>query len=280
MNHFYNRTRRSASIPARMLRDGQWYLLPLYYLLLTSDLAREGIKNSGSPGFADHIYANRPTGRYGIGRLVDALLLTLASAKALRARYLFAKQEIHALIAARAPHVDALDILTVPCGFARETFEVAAELQANHDPHRHKIRWHGIDLDANVIASVSRRAERSDAHIEFWTGDALAPATYGKQYDMVISTGFTEFLDDRQTLDFYRTVRGHLNRGGRFVTSGMRRHTMSDYLLRHLAEIRTAYRDERTLKEFAQQAGFSTVSAYQDRSGLQTILITTTEASR
>lgn len=279
MNRFYNRTRHSASIPVRVLRDGQWHLLPLYYLLLTSDLAREGIQNSGSPGFADHLYANRPSGRYGIGRLVDALLLTLPSAKAFRARYLFAKQELHALIAARAPRADALDILTVPCGLAREMFEVAAELRETHHPHRQNVRWHGIDLDAEVIASVSRRAEQSDASMEFWTGDALVPATYRKRYDMVLSTGFTEFLSDRQTIDFYRTVRRHLNRGGLFVTSGMRRHALSDYLLRHLAELQTSYRAARSLTAFARQAGFPTVYTYRDRSRLQTMLVATTEVS-
>lgn len=276
MSRFYNRTRHSVSIPARLRREGRWCLLPLYYLLLTSDLAREGIQNSGSYRFADHIYAGRPSGRYGIGWLVDALLLTLASAKSFRARYLFAKQEIHALITARAPHAGALEILAVPCGLAREMFEVAAELRETHSPYRTKVLWHGVDLDPDVIALASRRARQSDARMEFWTGDAIAPATYRKPYDMVISTGFTEFLDGRQTVEFYRTVRHHLKPGGRFVTSGMTRHALSDYLMGHLAELHATYRDTRTLEDLARQAGFPTRFTYQDRYGLQAMLVATT----
>ena len=277
MSRFYNRTRRSASIPARLLREGKWYLLPVYSLLLTSDLAREGIRNSGSSGFADHIYAARPSGRYGIGRLVDACLLALPSARAFRARYRFAKDEIHRLIAGCASRPDGLDILAVPCGLAREVFEAAAELRVGRHPHRRNVRWHGIDLDPQVVASVSCRATQSDAPMEFWIGDALDPAAYRKRYDMVISTGFTEFLDNSQTVEFYRTVRAHLRPGGLMVTSGMLRHSMVDYLLRHLAELQTSYRDERTLRELAGRAGFSTLCTYRDRTGLQTMVVATNE---
>jgi len=51
-----NRTRQSASIPRRLVTEGKYHLLPVYALLTTSDLAREGIRNSGSFRFADHIY--------------------------------------------------------------------------------------------------------------------------------------------------------------------------------------------------------------------------------
>ena len=279
MSRFHNRTRSSASIPARLLREGKWHLVPLYYLLLTSDLAREGIEHSGSSAFADHIYGNAPSGRYGIGRLLDALLLALASSKALRARYVFAKDEVRALIAERGPREDPLDILAVPCGLAREMFEVAEEVRADGDPDRRKVRWHGIDLDPDVVAAVSRRAARSDAHMEFWTGDALTPAAYRGTYDLVISTGFTEFLDDQEAAAFYRAVRAHLRPGGRFVTSGMRRHAVSDYLLRNLAELRTSYRDAPALEALAREAGFAAASTYHDRSGLQTMLVAVREAS-
>ena len=42
-----NFTRRSPSIPRKLLRSGAVHLLPLYYLLRLSDLAREGIERSG-----------------------------------------------------------------------------------------------------------------------------------------------------------------------------------------------------------------------------------------
>ena len=53
MSALHNRTRTSASIPRKLLREGKLHLLPVYALMRTSDLAREGIENSGSYRFAD-----------------------------------------------------------------------------------------------------------------------------------------------------------------------------------------------------------------------------------
>src|SRR5918993_1459024 len=66
MSRLHNRTRTSASIPRKLLRSGKVHLLPVYALMRTSDLAREGIENSGSYRFADHVYRNEASGRFGI----------------------------------------------------------------------------------------------------------------------------------------------------------------------------------------------------------------------
>src|SRR5206468_12122983 len=89
-----NRTRRSASIPRRLVSEGKYHLLPVYALLTTSDLAREGIRNSGSLRFADHIYRNEPSGRYGVGRLLDRVLLKLRGARSMRSRFFHSRREI------------------------------------------------------------------------------------------------------------------------------------------------------------------------------------------
>src|SRR6058998_2761866 len=89
-----NRTRRSESIPRRLLAEGKYHLLPVYALLTTSDLAREGIRNSGSFRFADHVYRNEPSGRYGVGRVVDRVLLGLRGARSMRSRFLHSRREL------------------------------------------------------------------------------------------------------------------------------------------------------------------------------------------
>ena len=63
MSALHNRTRTSTSIPRKLLREGKLHLLPVYALMRTSDLAREGIENSGSFRFADHVYRNEASGR-------------------------------------------------------------------------------------------------------------------------------------------------------------------------------------------------------------------------
>jgi len=274
MPQFHNRTRTSTSIPARLRAEGRWFLVPLYYLLLSSDLGREGIENSGSYRFADHVYANRPTGRFLIGALLDAILLRLKSARSLRARYVLVKREIELFLASRLHDQGGeILILSVPCGLARELFECARELERQSDPIRHRVRWTGMDLDPDLVGSLQRKALHLDSRMSFCVGDALAAGDHWGpgRCDMIVSIGFTEFLDDQQTLALYGLALEHLKPGGVFVTSGMKRHRFSDYLLRNIGEIHTHYRSEPELKSLAAQAGFGQIRTHVVE--LQTMLL-------
>lgn len=270
MTRFHNRTRRASSIPRKLLLAGKLHLIPLYFLLRTSDLAREGMENSGSYRFADHIYAMKPSGRLFIGRIIDAVLLKLTSARALRARYVYAMQELRSLLLAAHRENRQLDVLAVPCGLARELFELAEELGPGSS-----VRLHGLDLDAALVGDLQRASRQKGMAISFHAGDALSPAQYGGTYDVMLSTGLTEFLDDADAVRFYRTMRNRLNPGGRLLTSGLARHALSDYLMRNLAELHTHYRSKADLRALAEAAGFRQIETYQDATGLQTMLVAT-----
>jgi putative methyltransferase len=271
---FHNRTRRTTSIPGRLLREGKLHLLPVYYLGLTTELGKEAIENSGSYDFADHVYGNRPAGRFLIGYLLDALFLNLKSARALRSRYQYARREIQALILERG---DPIEVLAVPCGLARELFEVSAWLRTDH--RNRWVRLCGMDLDQDLVNRLATTGRRLGLAMEFTCGDALSADAYpARPFDGIVSLGFTEFLDDSLAVAFYGLAHDKLKPGGRFVTSGMRPHRLSDYLLRNVADLQTRYRSAETLRGLARQAGFAQISTYEDRTGLQTMLIGTKQA--
>jgi 2-polyprenyl-3-methyl-5-hydroxy-6-metoxy-1,4-benzoquinol methylase len=266
---FHNRTRRTSSIPRRLVREGKLHLLPVYYLGLTTELGREAIENSGSYDFADHIYGNRPAGRFLIGYLLDAVFLNLKSARSFRSRYLYARNEIQRLI---SEHADPIDVLAVPCGLARELFDVSS-WQADEHPDR-QVRLWGMDLDQELVNRLADASRRLGSGIEFVCGDALSADAYPSQlFDGIVSLGLTEFLDDTLAAAFYRLAHSKLKPGGRLVTSGMRPHKLSDYLLRNVADLQTSYRSAESLRGLARQAGFEQMSTYEDRTGLQTMLI-------
>src|SRR3989338_2116869 len=121
---FHNRTRRSESIPKKLLWGKKYHLLPIYYLLLTSKLAKEGIINGGSYEFADHIYRGKAEGRFFIGTILDWVLLRLRSTQAFRFRYVSCKHEILKTIEENNTNNNPLHILSVPSGYAREFFEI------------------------------------------------------------------------------------------------------------------------------------------------------------
>ena len=266
MSRFHNRTRRSRSIPRSLAGRGRFFLVPLYYAALSSDLAREAIEHSGSAEFADHIYANRATGRFGVGPLLDAAFLALPSARAFRARYGCARMELEGLLRDRDGRRQTF-VLAVPCGLARELFDVASQALP-------AVELHGMDLEAGLVERLRERAA-GRPWLRFFVGDALSQAAYPQdvRYDMIISLGFTEFLDDESAGRFYAIVASRLAPGGKFVTSGLGRHRLSDFFLREIAELDATYRGAAELRRLAQDAGFTSVATYGREHGLLTMLV-------
>lgn len=273
----FNRTRTSSSISKRLFRERKIHLLPLYALARTSDLAREGIENSGSYRFADHVYRGRPSGRYFVGKLLDGVLLRMRAARSMRSRFLHTKAET---LAAARHHPAGMPFraLSVPCGIARELVEAAAILRAEDPSLYERSSFFGMDLDPCPV-ELSRGLAGELTNLRFIQADAFDPGAYPSELDVVLSTGFGEFLTDDELIRFYAICRGALRDGGTFVTSGMQRDRLADYLIRELAEMRAHYREPGELLRLLREAGFGDVSARQDDVGLQTLLVARKEAT-
>jgi hypothetical protein len=267
---FPNRTRRSPSIPRRLLRDGKAYLLPVYGLMLTSDLAREGIHNSGSFRFADHVYRGEPSGRFGVGYLLDAALLRMAAARSMRSRFTHSRdQVVREVTRLREMGVrETINVLSVPCGIARELVEAARLLERDETKG---VRFFGIDLDDEPLA-LSRALSAGSAAFTFARGDAFDLASYPRPAHVIVSTGLVDFLDDGETLRFFATALEALTPGGLFVTSAQQPQRLADYLMRELAELRPFYRSGNELTALARRAGFTAVNAEPDVVGYQALL--------
>jgi SAM-dependent methyltransferase len=273
---FYNRTRVSPSIPKRLIRDGKWSLLPLYALLRTSDLAREGIDHSGSWRFADHIYRGRPSGRFLVGTGVDALLLSLPSTRSFRLRYLFVRREVERRLPTLVAERDRpVTVLSVPCGIPRDLAEAAASLRGRGELARGEARFVGVDLDPEALTAGRDLVEDLGVSEDFELveGDAFDRSRFPQQLDVVTSTGFGEFLDDEQLADFLEKCHDALAPAGVLLTTASHPHRLSDYLLRQLGEIRVRYRSREEIDGRLRAAGFDTVRTATDHRGLQTFAV-------
>ncbi|MHB8710334.1 MAG: class I SAM-dependent methyltransferase [Minisyncoccota bacterium] len=167
----------------------------------------------------------------------------------------------------------SIDILAVPSGLGRELLEVAEELALAQHPRLKRIRFYGLDLDPELVAQMNAYSTTLSVPTSFFVGDALDESAYPKKYDMILSTGLTEFLDDTQTGAFYKLIRSKLKPKGVFVTSGMLPHRLSIYLMSNIAELHAFYRQEEDLRLLAQKAGFTSVTTYRDPIGLQSMLV-------
>ena len=103
-------------------------------------------------------------------------------------------------------------------------------------------------------------------------GDALCGSSYPAAADFISSTGLAEFLDDEKLSILYGRVFATLRPGGVFLSSGMERRLISEYLLK-IAELRVNYRNAESLAELASASGFSEVRARYDDLGIQSILV-------
>jgi SAM-dependent methyltransferase len=272
MAHFFNRTRASASIEGKLLRQGRPFGVLVYWLVRGSDLGREGIEHSGSYRFADHIYRNIPSGRGRFGRWLDAKFLAMPAVKSFRNRFLAARDELCQFLTDRANKGIQLDILSAPAGIPRELAEGARLFRQRTGRSLEGVTFHGVDLDPDLLEEDKRFAVENDlpnfiAH----QGDALERTTYPESADFITCTGLAEFLEDDQLARLYRVFFDVLRPNGLLVTSGMRRVWVSEYFLR-LAELRTHYRTAAQLEAIAGTAGFTDVATRVDEFQIQTIL--------
>lgn len=268
-----NRTRRSRSIPRKLMVEGAFHLLPVYYLLRLSDLAREGIEHSGSFRFADHIYRGQPSGRTPFGRWLDARLLALPAARAFRRRYELAADLLRSAAERHPATAGPLRVLAVPCGLPRDIVDMAAALATSNPGALARIEYHGLDIDPEVIAQARLMTfGRGLGATHFHIGNAFNANDYPSgRFQHVISTGLGDFLADDDLETLYRLVHRALAPGGTFFTSASDRDRRSDVLLQ-MAELSPHYRDAGDVERILRRFEWTGLDLVRDPSGLQTFV--------
>jgi hypothetical protein len=267
-----NRTRRSRSIPRRLLREGAVHLLPVYYLARLSDLGREAIDHSGSCRFADHIYRGIASGRTVMGRMIDGWLLATPAALAFRRRCEQAEDVVRRALEAYPSGIAPLRVLAVPCGIPRDIINLSASLRTAHPALLARIEYHGLDIDPAVLDVAGGLTTGCGLATNYHLGNALVAGDYPRsRFHVVISTGLGEFLDDEELASFYRLVYDAIEQGGTFFTSATARDPGSDILLR-MAEVVTQYRRAGEVERVLRRLPWSRLVLNPDTTGLQTFI--------
>ena len=268
-----NFTRRSRSIPRKLLRQGALHLVPLYYLLKLSDLGREGIEHSGSFRFADHIYRGTPSGRTRVGRWIDARLLAMPAAQAFRRRHEHAQAAVRLALESCPAGTRPLRVLAVPCGIPRDMIDLAGRLRSENPALLSRIEYHGLDIDHQALAVASRStAQCGLVSPHYHLGDALNHDDYPRlKFQVVTSTGLGEFLRDDELAEFYACVYDVMESGATFYTSATARDWRSDVFL-EMAELVTIYRGHGELERILRGLPWTRLVLSHDPSGLQTFV--------
>ena len=244
-------------------------------LLGLSDLAREGLAHRGSFRFADHLYKAAPSGRLGLGYCLDSVFLRLPAARAFRRRYLHARDTMRTSVRARAG-TGPVRILTVPCGIPRDVVEMADQLVRDAPATLADVSYVGMDIDPEALRVAEQFVDGSALpSAGFHRGDALERDEYpAGRFDVVSSTGLTEFLDDGQVERLYRNVYDVLQPGGTFYTSATARDPFSALLL-DVIKLPTHYRPQAHLASILDRIPWRSVRYVIDSTGLQTYVTAT-----
>lgn len=208
-----------------------------------------------------------PFTRAGGGRL-----LAMPAAQAFRRRCVNAQTVMRRALEARPR--GPIRILGVPCGIPRDVIELACTLASEDRVLLSRIEYDGLDVDPDVLA-IARRLT-CDCGLgadRYHRGDALDRNDYpAGRFDLVVSTGLGEFLDDSELAAFYRIVFGTLEPGGVFYTSATAKDPKSDVLLQ-MIELKTHYRGVDALRSILRTCPWTRFELTEDGSRLQTFVI-------
>ncbi len=271
----HNRTRRARSLTRKLLREGRLHWLPVYCLATLSDMAREGILNSGSYRFADHIYRMEPSGRTALGRWIDARFLHLPATRAFHLRYKRAQVEMRRALENAPATTTPWRMLAIPCGLPRDLTELCATLAQENPALLDRLEYHGMDIDPELLKLAETFTKDCGAARRFFhQGNALLRETYPAVggFHGVVSTGLGEFLQTPELEAFYRNVFDVLAPGGAFYTSATRYEKRSEAFLRTF-ELITQYRTTEDLEKILGRMPWSRLKLTQDSSGLQTFVL-------
>ena len=269
-----NRTRRARSVTRKLLREGQLHFLPAYYVAMLSDMAREGVINSGSYRFADHIYRMEPSGRGTLGKWIDKKFLHLPATRAFGLRYKRAQTAIRTSLESFSATENPLRVLALPCGLPRDLTELAATLKIENPALLARMEYWGMDIDPELLKLAdSFTKETGVPRRVFHQGNALIAADFPPgNFHAIVSTGLGEFLKTPELEVFYRNVHHALAPGGTFYTSATRYEKRSEAFLRAF-ELITQYRTTEDLEKILGHMRWSRLTLTQDNSGLQTFVI-------
>jgi len=242
----------------------------------TSDSIRLGLERGFDSGeMMDRIYANRPSGQYGIGWLVDWYYLNQIGCKGLRGRKVYLKRALRETILSQQRQGIRPVIVDVAAGPATYLVETLAETREPdvtalcRDLDENGLR-RGRDL-ANLYRLENIRYELGNA-LDEASVQAIRP-----QPTIIIASGFYELVNDDALIQRQMQInRKALAAGGSFIFTTQVNHPQLKLIAGALNNREgkpwvMVNRPVAETERWARQAGFESVRSVLAPPGLYTI---------
>jgi SAM-dependent methyltransferase len=201
------------------------------------------------------IYRNTPA-RTGVAQVLDACMLNLAAAKAIRnRRHLLAAEILSSFMAASKEfHVASLG-----CGPVAEIFDVL-----DRADDRGRLQVSCIDIDREALTYVEARAREQGVadRIRTFHANLIYLAT-GKQeldlaqQDLIYSAGLIDSFSDDLAVTLIDWMHDKLRPGGRVLIANVHPRNPSRGLMDHVLDWRLTHRDEAQMSALFQKSRFA-----------------------
>lgn len=242
-------------------------------LMLTSKLGRQCVLGEASAGYNfDHMYQNKANGYYGIGRMIDFILLHLPAVKATRARKENIIRILGEEIRNRKKEGQVTRIMDVACGAGRYLTEVDAAVNQGG------VEIIGVDYDPKSLKlgrSIAQTSGISDSSLRFLKGNVFRLEHLKKlggriewRPNIILASGLIEYLDDDKAQDAFRQIYEGLENGGLFLffsqQSNPSKKLMEKVCTTNAGAWVLYYRQPDVLSKWLMEAGFQQINFSAD----------------
>lgn len=219
----------------------KWYSPKKYYYLITKFFINtlgnlsNGIRIGNTYGhdsgvMLDYVYKNKPSGKLLIGKIIDYFYINSTGWKGIRLRKILIKEYIKKAIETQLEKKKKINLLDIACGGGEYDIEILNQFPQN------KISAELRDYKKENIEKAEQNARAAGLNnIKFKQADAFNSKNYKKKYDIIISSGFWEIIENDDLIQkCIKNISSSLNKSGSLVFTIQPYHPQLELIARTL----------------------------------------------
>lgn len=221
--------------PLSPINPKLWYYKIMQVLLEGVGNLSDGIKIGNTYGYdsgvmLDYVYKNEPSGKFGIGKIIDKIYLNSIGWRGIRNRKVLIEDMLKSVVSDELKEKEKLRYLDMACGGGE--YDIQTIKEAGADKFDALLR----DYKEENIQKAKTNAKNAGLEdIRFQRADAFDKENYKDTWDIVVSSGFWEIIeDDNLVKSCLINASKSLEIGGSFIFTIQPNHPQLEFIGRVL----------------------------------------------